>query len=88
MILGGLLTLVFNVASWVVGLFPTVDMSWLSDVTTSAGRLLHVLRQANEFLPVADLFLVGGFFLAYWVASNGANLIRRLWSLFTGGGGA
>lgn len=71
-----------------VKLLPVADLTPFNSAVAAASGVLQYARALNQWLPFTEALIALGVFLAAYMALHGANFMRRLISLFTGGGGA
>lgn len=80
---------IMAVNEWGIGLFPYVALDTVNKVenmTNGFGRLLGFIWSYNPYLPIDELQLAASLWLLIYMGMHLAMVIRRLVSLFTGGG--
>lgn len=88
MIVLEILRLLWSVGSAVAGWFPLADVTGVTAALAATAGPWRYLASLNAFLPATEGLVALGIWLAAYIALHGANLIRRLISHVTGGGGA
>lgn len=76
-----------NILGWLLSLMPPADLSFLSEIGT-LHNIFGALGRANNAVPVTEIAAAFGIYGVAYLALHGGNLIRRVVSLFTGGGGS
>lgn len=87
MLVAGILDALFWVARAILSIFPVADTTWLTQVTNKIGDLMGVANKVNSAFPLSDLLVVGLLYGTMVLAVQLTTLVRKVWSLFTGGGG-
>ncbi len=72
----------------IVRLFPVADLSPLNAAAAATVEAFKFGRTLNAHIPFVEGLAMIGLYLSVYVALHGANLLRRVVSLLTGGGGA
>lgn len=86
MIFNAIFSFFWDVIKALIALLPAMpkEPSWISSLSDIFGFIAPL----NEILPVAPVLIVVGFLFSVFVLLHGLNLIRRVISLASGGGGS
>jgi hypothetical protein len=87
MLVSAILDALFWLANAILSMFPRADVAWLSQVTDKIGDLMAAANRVNAAFPLSDLLAVGLLYGAMVLAVQLVTLVRKIWSLFSGGGG-
>jgi hypothetical protein len=87
MLFTGLCHAFFWVTTKLVSVFPVADTTWLSGSLAHIADGLGVLHRLDAYFPVVTWLSVVGIYTSVWGVIGVVVGVRKLWSLFTGGGG-
>lgn len=87
MLFTGLCHAFFWVCNTIVSAFPVADTSWLAPLSSKIANVLAVLHELDAHLPVVAWIAATSIFAGVWVSIGLVVMIRKLWSLVSGGGG-
>ena len=87
MLFTGLCHAFFFIVNLVLPVFPKVNISWLSSAQAGIANAAGVVHRLDTYFPVVTWLVVVGFFATLWATIGVVVAVRKLWSLFTGGGG-
>ena len=87
-LLHGLADWIFTIAQTVCGWFPSADISGLTAPLANVGSVLGWAMLANHALPISDMIAALSLWALLYGGLHSGNLMRRGWSMWTGGGGA
>lgn len=87
MLVMGLLQAVLGFMTWLVSMLPsaaTFDVSWLH----SAQRWIGVSMMLDSYLPITEILSALTIYGVVYVAADTGGILRKMWSMISGGGGA
>jgi len=88
MLFTGLCHAFFFVTNLLVSAFPSAGtLTWLSSASAGVANVMGLMHKLDTYVPIGTFVTVIGIYLAIWLIITGVVAIRKLWSLFTGGGG-
>lgn len=83
-LLGGL----WGALTWLVGLLPAANLGPFQAAAVGLGQGFGWAMVVNTWLPMSDLLAGVALIGAVYIGLHSGNLVRRIWSLISGGGGA
>jgi hypothetical protein len=87
MVLSGILNAVYQILTWLAGFLPTANLgafTWVS----SAQRWIGSALMLNAAFPITEMLAAIGIYGTVYLGLNTGGVLRKIYSMFTGGGGA
>lgn len=88
MVLQAIIHALATVFVWVMHQMPQADTSGIQSAIGYASNVVAVVSALDLYFPMSTGLICLGIYMSIYAALHGANLIRRLYSAVSGGGGA
>jgi len=84
----GLIGAVFTFVGWIVSFFPKGDTSAIVSALQGWRQVLGSVLQFDGAFPIHETIDAVGLYVIVVGFMQGGTVIRKIWSLVSGGGGA
>lgn len=90
MVIRWLLDAFLNMLDWLTSWLPSSGsiVTQVSSFADDASGVLGAVMNLNNVFPVSEMVTALGLFATIYLGIHAGNLIRRVISIFTGGGGS
>lgn len=88
MVMIWILRAILKCLDWLSQQLPAADLTPFQGIESGAGRIFGALGNLNQYVPMVEMMSVITLLGVVYTTIQGANMIRRIISMFSGGGGS